>query len=105
MEMRIEGPSTPLQPSEPQKYLTQDGDTLRSIGTQFSVQPEHLLSFNNLKIGLDDNLTAGREILIPQQQPQTQGTEGSSKFGQVIEKVSAEKAYNPFVDPGVIGAN
>jgi len=62
--MRIEGPSG-LPPSEPQeqKYVSRQGDTLRSIAGKFQIQPEALAKENNLQI--DDEVGVGKELRIP----------------------------------------
>jgi LysM repeat protein len=102
--MRIEGPSIPPTPSgDQQKYLTQDGDTLRQIATKFTVDPEALKNLNNIKASLDDKLQAGREVLIPAGDPKGQQG-GDSSIAGVVERVG-DKNFNPFVDPSVIGAS
>jgi len=102
--MRIEGPGgTPQLPPEQQDtYKTQAGDTLRSISSQFNVDPESVKSHNNLTFGLDESLAAGLDVQIPSKQPQVQPSQGGG-LSDLVEKVP--DASNPFVDPGTVGAN
>ena len=102
--MRIQGPSGPVEHSSgQQQYMTQEGDTLRSIATQFQVDPEALKNLNNLKNSHDDKLQAGVQLLVPEQTRQGGGQEHSG-LASVADKISAE-GKNPFIDPGSVGAN
>lgn len=64
--MRIQGPSGQApQPPEPQKYITELGDTLRSVSAKLNVDSENLGKINNLRTPIDDPLDVGRELIIP----------------------------------------
>src|SRR5262249_7440194 len=100
--MRIQGPSGPVeQPSGQQQYMTQAGDTVRSIATQFEVDPEALKKLNSFTPSHDDKLQAGMQLLVTEQTRKGGGQE-HGVLTSVADKITAE-AKNPFIDPGSVG--
>lgn len=55
--------------SEVRTYIVKQGDTLRSIATQFGVSVETLLRFNGLTAAQADQLQLGQRLLIPANAP------------------------------------
>jgi LysM repeat protein len=72
--MRIQGPSDPVQPQQPegkQTYIAQHGDTLHSIASKFSISADKLAEANNLSVS--DQLKVGHDLLIPEQERSSTG--------------------------------
>lgn len=96
--MRIQGPSGQApQPPEPQKYVTELGDTLRSVSSKFNVDAENLGKINNLRTSIDDPLDAGRELIIPSKVI-PEPSQGLSR-DDLLEVV--KDRFNPFDSSGV----
>lgn len=68
---------------EPQEYLVQEGDTLSSIGQQFKVTVDTLISANN--IGNSDYLRPGQKLLILP----ISGVEYTVKSGDTLQSIAS----------------